>query len=421
MATNDGSGMSRPGVGSLESLRAQNRGRVIGVLRAGGPVSRAEIARRTGLSRSTISSLVSDLQAGGLVTEVDGDRAAPSEQGGRPPVLIALDLSAGAAVGVDFGHRHLRVAVSDLGHHVLAEAVDELDVDRDADQGLDSAARLVEQVLAEADVCRDRVIGVGMGLPGPIDRRTGMVGASALLPGWIGIRVAEELRGRLDLEVAVDNDANLGGLAEWMWGAGQGCGLVAYIKAATGIGAGLVLGGRPYGGASGTAGEIGHTTIDSAGPVCACGNRGCLEMVAGGPAILELLRPRGGDGLTLRRVVRMAADGDPGCQRVVADAGRSIGIAVANLCNLINPERIVVGGELSLAGDLLLDPMRDVVRRSAIRSAAETARIVPGVLGERAELLGALALVLGDSDRFISSRINVVTGASETLETLPGR
>jgi predicted NBD/HSP70 family sugar kinase len=413
--------MSRPGVGSLESLRAQNRGRVIGVLRAAGPVSRAEIARRTGLSRSTISSLVADLQAVGMVTEVDGDRSAPSEQGGRPPVLIALDNSAGAAVGVDFGHRHLRVAASDLGHRILAEATVELDVDHNANQGLDSAARLVEQVLAEAGVCRDRVIGVGMGLPGPIDRRTGMVGASALLPGWTGIRAAEELRGRLDLDVAVDNDANLGGLAEWMWGAGQGSGLLAYIKAATGIGSGLVLGGRPYSGASGTAGEIGHTTVVSGGPVCACGNRGCLEMVAGGPAILELLRPRGDDGLTLRQVVRLAVDGDPGCQRVVADAGRSIGVAVANLCNLINPELIVVGGDLSLAGDLLLDPMREVVWRSAIRSAAETARIVPGVLGERAELLGALALVLGDSDRFVSSRINVATGGSRTLETMPGR
>jgi predicted NBD/HSP70 family sugar kinase len=413
--------MSRPSVGSLESLRAQNRGRVIGVLRAAGPVSRADIARRTGLSRSTISSLVADLQAVGVVTEVDGDRPAPSEQGGRPPVLIALDNSAGAAVGVDFGHRHLRVAVSDLGHRILAEAAVELDVDHDAKQGLDSAARLVEQVLAEADVSRDRVIGVGMGLPGPIDRRTGMVGASALLPGWIGIRAAEELRGRLDLDVAVDNDANLGGLAEWMWGAGQGSGLLAYIKAATGIGSGLVLGGRPYGGASGTAGEIGHTTIVSGGPVCACGSRGCLEMVAGGPAILELLRPRGDSGLTLRHVVRLAVEGDPGCQRVVADAGRSIGIAVANLCNLINPELIVVGGELSLAGDLLLDPMREVVWRSAIRSAAETTQIVPGVLGERAELLGALALVLGDSDRFVASWIDVATGGSRTMDTMPGR
>jgi predicted NBD/HSP70 family sugar kinase len=413
--------MSRPSVGSLESLRAQNRGRVIGVLRAAGPVSRADIARRTGLSRSTISSLVADLQAVGVVTEVDGDRPAPSEQGGRPPVLIALDNSAGAAVGVDFGHRHLRVAVSDLGHRILAEAAVELDVDHDAKQGLDSAARLVEQVLAEADVSRDRVIGVGMGLPGPIDRRTGMVGASALLPGWIGIRAAEELRGRLDLDVAVDNDANLGGLAEWMWGAGQGSGLLAYIKAATGIGSGLVLGGRPYGGASGTAGEIGHTTIVSGGPVCACGSRGCLEMVAGGPAILELLRPRGDSGLTLRHVVRLAVEGDPGCQRVVADAGRSIGIAVANLCNLINPELIVVGGELSLAGDLLLDPMREVVWRSAIRSAAETTRIVPGVLGERAELLGALALVLGDSDRFVATWIDVATGGSRTMDTMPGR
>ena len=399
------------GVGSLESLREQNRRRVIRVLQAAGPVSRAEIARQTGLSRTTISSLVAGLQAAGLVTEVgDGQRQAPGAQGGRPAVLITLDPGAGVAVGIDLGHQHLRVAVADLGHRILAEAVHDFDVDRHAARALDTAARLVEQVLRRAGVERRQVIGVGAGLPGPLDRATGMVGDSTLLPGWVGLRAAEELERRLGLPVAADNDANLGALAECRWGAGQGCAEVAYIKASYGIGAGLMLGGRLHAGAAGTAGEIGHTVIDETGPVCRCGNRGCLTILSGGHAILGLLRPYLGDGVSLREVVRRALEGDAGCRRAIADAGRYIGIAVANLCNLVNPERVIVGGDMSLAGEVLLEPLREAVRRSAIRSAAETARIVAGVLGERAEVLGALALVLRDSDRFLSSQLRLAAG-----------
>jgi predicted NBD/HSP70 family sugar kinase len=404
--------MPQTGVGSLESLRELNRRRVLQVLGTSGPTSRAEIARRTGLSRSTISSLVTDLLGSGLVTEVDdGERTAPSVQGGRPPVLVALDRSAGVALGIDFGHHHLRVAVADLGHTVLAQASAEREPDRRASDDLDAAIGLVDRVLAEAGADRGQVLGAGMGLPAPIDRASGTVGASALLPGWVAVRAGAELERRLGLPVQVDNDANLGALAEWTWGAGRDCGELAYIKVSSGIGAGLVVGGRLFRGASGTAGEIGHTTVDENGPVCRCGNRGCLEVVAGGPAILELLRPLRGRGLALTDVLTLAAGGDLGARRVLGDAGRQIGIAVANLCNLFNPERVVVGGTLGQAGNVLLDPMREAVRRGAIRAAAETATIVPGQLGERAEVLGALALVLREPDRFVPPALLSGVGA----------
>jgi predicted NBD/HSP70 family sugar kinase len=171
-----------------------------------------------------------------------------------------------------------------------------------------------------------------------------------------------------------------------------------------------VFGGSLYAGASGTAGEIGHTTLDEAGPVCRCGNRGCLEVLAAAPAILELLRPTRGGDLSLRDTIDLAAAGDPGCRRVIADAGRHVGVAVANLCNLFNPERVVVGGELARAGHLLLDPLRAEVSRGAIQAAAERACIVGGVLGERAEVLGGLALVLGETDRFVSSHVRAMAG-----------
>src|SRR5262249_42746923 len=156
---------------------------------------------------------------------------------------------------------------------------------------------------------------------------------------------------------------------------------VVYLTVATGIGAGLVLDGRLYRGTVGTAGEIGHTTIDENGPVCTCGNRGCLQVLAGAPALLRMLNAQAHDGLTVEKMLDRALQGDFACQRVVADAGQQIGLAVTNLSNVLDPELVIVGGVMSRAGDLLLDPMREVVRRGAIRSALDAVPIVPGVLG----------------------------------------
>ena len=358
-----------------------------------GVASRADIARRTGLSRSTVSTLVSDLQRDGLIVDREGPTDAVP-RGGRPPVLIALGREAGVAVGIDFGKRHLAVAVGDLSHAILAETRREMPDDYDASRGLDEAEELAREVLEDAQVAPDEVLGVGLGVPGPVHLATGTVGSSAILPGWVGARVAEEMSDRLQLPVHVDNDANLGALAELHWGAGRGRSSLAYVKIATGIGGGLVLRGRLFRGAGGTAGEIGHTTIDEAGPICRCGSRGCLESFAATPAIVELLRPSLGPDLTAELVIQRAREGDLGARRAIGDAGRHIGSALANLCNLFNPELIVVGGTLAAAGEILMEPMREAVTRRAIPSAAEDVEIVPGVLGERAEMLGAVALVI---------------------------
>jgi predicted NBD/HSP70 family sugar kinase len=258
------------------------------------------------------------------------------------------------------------------------------------------AAELVELVLGAAGADRERVLGVGMGLPGPV-HRSGVVGSSAILPGWAGTHAAERMGERLGMRVWLSNDANLGALAESTWGAGRdACGLV-YLKLATGIGAGIVIEGRLFDGAGGTAGEIGHTSLDETGDICRCGSRGCLETYASGSAIATLLSRSLGEVLTPDDVLARAVVGDPGCRRALADAGRHIGAAVADLCNLINPERIVVGGSMAVAGDVLLDPLREAVGLRAIPSAAEDVLIVPGELGERAELLGAVALVLHEA------------------------
>jgi len=385
--------------GSLETLRRLNRLRVIDALRDEGLISRAEIARRTGLSRSTVSSLVSELQADGLVVERSEPAAAHGDQGGRPPILLSFDASAGVAVGIDFDHHHVRVAISDLSSRILVERELELDTDHAAHEGLDAAAELVTELLAEAGVDEARVIGAGMCLPGPIHRPTGVVGSTAILPGWVGVAAAEEMHRRLDLPILVDNDANLAALAEAAFGAGRDAKDLVYLMISSGIGAGLVLNGRLYRGAEGLAGELGHVLVDADGPVCRCGNRGCLETVAGTDALAELLRRSHGDGLDGRAIVRLAREGDLGCRRVIADAGRAIGQVAATLVNVLNPELLIVGGDLSDAGELLLDGVRESLERSALPTAVQAADVVAGSLGDRAEVLGAIALVLSEAER----------------------
>jgi predicted NBD/HSP70 family sugar kinase/biotin operon repressor len=381
--------------GSAPSLRASNRLRVIQTLQLLGVTSRADVARHTGLSRSTVSNIVAGLQAEGMVVDRDPDGRAAAG-GGRPPALIALEPRAGFAIGLDFGKRHLAVALADLSHQLLAEEWREMADDYDAEDGIQQAAELVQLVVDASGADTGRLLGVGMGLPGPV-HRSGVVGSSAILPGWAGTQAAERMGERLDMQVWLSNDANLGALAESTWGAGRGACGVVYLKLATGSGAGIVLDGRVFEGAGGTAGEIGHTSLDETGDICRCGSRGCLETYASGSAIAALLSRSLGEALTLDDVLARADEGDPGCRRALADAGRHIGAAVADLCNLINPERIVVGGSMAVAGDLLLDPLRESVGLRAIPSAAEDVRIVPGELGERAELLGAVALVLHEA------------------------
>ncbi|MEU7104941.1 ROK family transcriptional regulator [Streptomyces sp. NPDC046215] len=376
--------------GSQSSLHRANLERVVRAVRMAGSLTQAEIARTTGLSAATVSNIVRELKDGGTV------EVTPTSSGGRRARSVSLSGDAGIVVGVDFGHTHLRVAVGNLAHRVLAEEAEPLDVDASAAQGLDRAEQLVKRLIAEAGISPDKIVGVGLGVPGPIDVETGALGSTAILPGWAGTNPRDALAARLSVPVYVDNDANLGALGELVWGAGRGAADLAYIKVASGVGAGLVINGKIYRGPGGTAGEIGHITLDESGPVCRCGNRGCLETFTAARYVLPLLHSAHGTDLTVARMVRLARDGDPGCRRVIADVGRHIGSGVANLCNVLNPRRVVLGGDLAESGELVLGPIRESVSRYAIPSAARQLEIVPGALGGRAEVLGALALVLSE-------------------------
>lgn len=376
--------------GSQSSLHRANLERVVRAVRMAGSLTQAEIARATGLSAATVSNIVRELKDGGTV------EVTPTSSGGRRARSVSLSGDAGIVVGVDFGHTHLRVAIGNLAHRVLAEEAEPLDVDASAAQGLARAEHLVKSLIAAAGISQDKIVGVGLGVPGPIDVESGVLGSTAILPGWAGTNPRDDLAARLGVPVHVDNDANLGALGELVWGAGRGAADLAYIKVASGVGAGLVINGQIYRGPGGTAGEIGHITLDESGPVCRCGNRGCLETFTAARYVLPLLHSAHGADLTMARMVQLAHDGDPGCRRVIADVGRYIGSGVANLCNLLNPSRVVLGGDLAEAGDLVLATIRESVSRYAIPSAARQLEVVPGALGGRSEVLGALALVLSE-------------------------
>jgi predicted NBD/HSP70 family sugar kinase len=203
---------------------------------------------------------------------------------------------------------------------------------------------------------------------------------------------------RLGVPVFVENDANLGALAEVTMGAATGTSNAIYLMIAAGIGAGIIVGGQILHGAGGTAGEIGHVLVDENGPICRCGNRGCLETLVAGPAIVDLLKRTHGADLTLDGVMELLHADDPGVRRAIEDAGRAVGRVLAGLVNVLNPEAIVLGGELAAAGDALLGPVRTAITRHAIQPAEQDVRVVRSVLGDRAEVLGALILAAQRAD-----------------------
>ena len=376
----------------MSDLRSANRREVLNLLRINGALIQAEISRATGLSHASVSNIVRDLTTQGLVG------SSPVTRNGRRLTEVTLNPSSGLVGGIDFGNRHVRAAVADFTHTVRAEASHTLPYGHEASQSIADAAEMFRTLVAGTGQELTDVRRLAVGLPGPMDAGHGRTTSAAILPGWADVDVRSAFEQRLNIDTVVDNDANLGALAEGFWGAGRGFTDFAYVKVSTGIGAGLVLNGRLYRGIAGTAGEIGHTTIEEDGPLCRCGNRGCLEMFAAAPALLDLVRGSYGDHLTtIEDVLRLSDEGNVGCRRIITDAGRHIGVALANLCNLLSPQVIIVGGELALAGDVLLSAIRESMGRRAV-SIAPTPEVITSVLSERVGVLGALALALQESE-----------------------
>ncbi|MBS43338.1 MAG: transcriptional regulator [Nocardioides sp.] len=388
--------------GSTSALGVANRTRVLGVLRGrpgdgpeaddGPPESyaQADLARATGLSRATVSNIVRDLVAAGLVESVPGR--------GRRGSSVRLSASAGTVAGVDFGHSHVAVALGDLTGRVLVEERRRVHADLEHGEALALAAEMLrglQEQVPTAGALRHATVG----LPAPLI--DDVVRSSAIFPGWDDVDARAAAVAAFGVPATVENDANLGALAEHKLGVAAGHSSSVFVKISSGVGAGIVIDDRIFHGAWGSAGEIGHLTLDEQGPLCRCGSRGCLEAYASVGTIQAMMAGQLPDA-DLAAILDVARQGSVAARRALEDAGLHLGWALASIVNLLNPAIVVIGGNLAEAGDLLLEPARTGLRRHALDAVGQTP-LAAGSLGSRASLVGAVLLAAERTDLAVGS------------------
>lgn len=390
--------------GSKQLIRDLNVSTVVDTIRRHEPISRAELAERTRLGKSTVTGIVNELLRNGFLVEV----GAAESGGGRPRVLLRLNSQARYTVGVKLAPTSVTTALTDLHAQVVQRVGHQVLPEKGSEAIIADLVGGIREVMAGQRVDPAAVIGIGVVLPGLVDQHTG-VSLSSYFLNWRDIPLKAVLEKELGLPVFVDNDANAYALAEHWYGAGQGSVNMLGVTVGIGIGSGIIIGGQLYRGGSKGAGELGHITIDCNGPQCACGNHGCVEAFASDAGIARFAREAvqaqpgsllsglasAGEQITREVVAAAARQGDRAARQALAEAGRYLGIGLANAVNLLNPDCIVVGGEaVAQAGELLLEPVRQGLRERAFSVLADDIRVVPATLGQDAWLVGAATVVL---------------------------
>jgi len=362
-------------------------------------ISRAAIAKKAKLSRSTVSEVVNEILPSGLVEEVGLGKS----RGGRRPVLLEFQDDACVILGVEMGAAHVAAALTNLRGKVLAWEEREHPVRTDPAGTRALIAELADACLANGVREGRPLVGIGVALPSPFDPAHPDQLSTIVLPDWEGRLGLEDLGERYGVPLFIDNDANLGALAEHWWGAGREIDDFAYIKVATGIGSGHIMNGEIYRGATGVAGEIGHTAIDPNGKPCICGLRGCLVTLIGTPALVERARELveehpesmlAGREFDIGELEEAALVGDVVAVQVAREAAGHLGTVVAGLLNLMNPSMVVIGGDLAGLGELLLVPLRETARSRTLVSSVRAAEIRASELGPKSVAMGAATLVL---------------------------
>ena len=388
-------------------MRELNRSLVVDVLKNRGPISRATIAKVADLAKPTVSGIVDQLIKEGLVREIG--IGSTTVGGGRPPIMLEFNARSQFVVGVQIGVRHLELIVADaLGGEVGR-------LQRPTPKGkpgvvLKKVADLVKEALEEAQVPRKRLAAVGVCVPGLVDLDTGRCLIAPNL-GWHDVEVGDPLSEALGVPVFVHNTSQAGAVAESILGAGKGVDEIVFLYVSSGIGAGILNEGRLFHGAGGIAGEIGHCPVPGSELRCNCGKIGCLETVASGQAIAAEAQAAVDGGrrtalrsvegpVTAKDVAEAAFAGDRIAKGILARAGHELGVAAAWLVNLLNPELLIIGGGVALAGDPLLDPLKEAIHTHVLPAAGSELRIVPSELGDDAEVQGAVLLALQYSETF---------------------
>ncbi len=398
-----GSG-ARPGYPLIED-RVQAE--IMAWVRAeGGPVSRARLTGVLDSSRGKISAEVARLIEKGLLAE-----EGPAEsEGGRRSSLLGIPPSAGLVAAVDIGATSVDVALTTLGSGLISHRGEPADVREGPLAILDRVKDLLSELLDEQAASAGDVIAVGVGVPGPVEQASGLLTVPPIMPGWDRFPIRDAFAGEYAAPVFVDNDVNVMALGEHWGGVAKGVDDVIFVKIGTGIGSGIVVGGLLHRGAQGCAGDFGHICVDPDGPLCTCGNRGCLEAISAAPAIvlqaercaregespplMALLQEKG--ELSMRDVGEAARRGDYCALTIIRRSGRLIGETLASAVNVLNPSMIVIGGGVSRVGHALLAEVRSAVYQRSLPLATRNLPIVMSELGDGAGVIGASVMAAGE-------------------------
>jgi predicted NBD/HSP70 family sugar kinase len=377
---------------ATDGLTNIGAGRLHNLIRDGEAVTRADLARRTGMARSTVAQRVELLLAHRLVYEA-GEGAST---GGRPATVLAFNQAVGVVLVADLGATHARVAISDLAGAPLVEESHDVDITDGPESVLSWLDGRFAGLLRGLGRSKEDVHGIGLGVPGPVAFGAGWPVSPPIMPGWDSFSIPGWFAGRYDAPVFVDNDVNIMALGEHRmhW---RDCEQMLYVKVGTGIGCGIISGrGTVHRGAQGAAGDIGHIQVPGYEHVlCRCGNAGCLEAVAGGRALAErLVVDPALDAPRTRDVVRLVRAGDPEAMQAVREAGRHLGDVLASCVCFFNPSVIVIGGDLAQTEQLLAG-VREIAFGRSLPLATRDLRLVASRLGERAGVIGAAIMVTG--------------------------
>ena len=390
------------GIGNAEERRRYNRAATLELIRTRGPVPKSELSRLAGLTFPVVSEITDELIKEGLV----GENGLGASTGGRRPVLFGLRADARCSIGLNVGTRTLTAVVTDLNAFVASRIEAPSEMAKGPEMLFARARETLERLLDGLPEMQGKILGIGLALPAPILGSRDVFFSPPSYPGWGELRVGELLEEEFNLPVLLDNDANAAALGEHLYGAGRGVKDMFYLIAHRGVGGAVILDGFLHRGTRGGAGEIGHSVVDLEGPRCGCGRYGCLEAFAGRVAIArraaKALKLAGGremvgkapDEIATQDVIAAGLAGDRLAREVLWETGRYLGLGIANAVNFYDPELVVVGGSTLQAGDLILEPAIETVRRRAVPGMAEKVRIVQGELGEDAGAVGAAALVL---------------------------
>ncbi len=361
-------------------------------------ISRTDLAEAMGVTKAAVTIIVNDLISNGIILETESR----TTSSGRPPVVLEINPQQGLVAAIDMGAMHLSVALGDFSARILEEVETPFQIADGPEKCLKQADCVLQELLQKRGLALSDLSGIGIGVPGPVIAEEGFVMAPPIMPGWDRFPIRATLEKQWGTSITLNNDAELGALGEWAYGAGRGEKNLAFIKVGSGIGAGLIINQQIYGGTTGSAGEIGHLTVDENGPLCTCGNHGCLEAFAGGHAIASqakklvnsgkrtLLSEKSIDSLSAHDVAEAARRGDLPAQEIVKRSGTYIGIAIAGLINLFNPSTVIIGGGVAQVGDLLTTPIRQAVRERSLRASEHGVKIMTAMLGRRSSLIGAM-------------------------------